>query len=172
MADIKVFKEGESILASDTNNNNNVLLSKINDHYTQVDNYVKGELGTIKSEVGSAKADLETRINELDAKKPIYITEATVDGTQGKIVYSNGYCEQWGRSTLQQDSSVVVPLSTAYTDTNYNVNCVMLGGANGLSRGSFSVTAITSASFTVYNGQDISGTLLWSTKGYIKVEVE
>lgn len=91
MADIKVFKEGESILASDTNNNNNVLLSKINDHYTQVDNYVKGELGTIKSEVGSAKADLENKINELDTKiVSNFFNAIAPDYTKGETI-ANGF---------------------------------------------------------------------------------
>ena len=171
MADIKVFKEGESILASDTNNNNNVLLSKINDHYTQVDNYVKGELGTIKSEVGSAKADLENKIEALDAKKPISIKEIVNNGYEGTILYSNNYCEQWGRNALKQDASATVTLHKPYINNEYNISAVMNSGGNYLSRGSFSITSVDNASFKIYNGQDVSGHVLWSTKGFVE-EVE
>ena len=110
MADIKVFKEGESILASDTNNNNNVLLSKINDHYTQVDNYVKGELGTIKSEVGSAKADLENKINEVKgivnsvfvAIAPDYKSGKTL--TSGDKMTTHGWVN-WNGGTIGDSST-------------------------------------------------------------------
>lgn len=174
MADIKIFKEGESILASDTNNNNNVLLGKINDHYTQVDNYVKGELGTIKSEVGSAKADLENKISELDSKKPIYIIDAYVNGKIGYNLYSNGFCEQWGTAEGGGTrSSLAVVLPKPYANTDYNIQITSINYA-GDDLGKYNYTSEagstknkTKSGFTI----DWSwGSRYWRTVGYATVE--
>lgn len=69
MADaLKTFREGEDILASETNGNNQYLLSRLSDNAAQVQNYVEGEVATIKSNVSSVQATLQNNINDLDAK--------------------------------------------------------------------------------------------------------
>jgi hypothetical protein len=65
---LKTFREGEDILASETNENNQFLLSKLSDNAAQVQNYVEGELATIKSNVSSVQATLQNNLNELDEK--------------------------------------------------------------------------------------------------------
>ena len=137
MADIKIFKEGESILASDTNSNNNILLGKIEDHYVQVDNYVKGELGTIKSEVGSAKADLENRIDEVsttikqsvfDAISPDYTKGEDKSSGFTAPSYGQVYVEfKAGKGIAYADGKVV-----AYNEGDVNYHqptgcCFMVG---------------------------------------------
>jgi hypothetical protein len=61
---LKTFREGEDILASETNENNQFLLSKLSDNAAQVQNYVEGEIATIKSNVSSVQATLQNNIDE------------------------------------------------------------------------------------------------------------
>ena len=62
---LKTFREGEDILASETNENNQFLLSKLSDNAAQVQQYVEGEVATIKSNVSSVQATLQNNIDEL-----------------------------------------------------------------------------------------------------------
>jgi hypothetical protein len=169
MADaLKTFREGEDILASETNDNNQYLLSKLSDNAAQVQNYVEGEIATIKSNVSSVQATLQNNINDLDAKKPIYIVEVIENGYEGSILYSNNYCEQWGRPSINQDSTITVILKKPYKNNQYNISAVMNGGANSLSRGSFSINSVNNSKFNIYNGQDTSGSVFWCTKGFVE----
>lgn len=65
---LKTFREGDDILASDTNDNNQFLLSKLSDNAAQVQQYVEGEVATIKSNVSSVQATLQNNMDELEAK--------------------------------------------------------------------------------------------------------
>ena len=65
---LKTFREGEDILASETNGNNQFLLSKLSDNAAQVQNYVEGEVATIKSNVASVQATLQNNIDKLAEK--------------------------------------------------------------------------------------------------------
>jgi hypothetical protein len=60
---LKTFREGEDILASETNENNQFLLSKLSDNAAQVQNYVEGEVASIKSNVASVQATLQNNID-------------------------------------------------------------------------------------------------------------
>lgn len=67
MADaLKTFREGEDILASETNENNQFLLSKLSDNAVQVQQYVEGEVATIKSNVASVQATLQNNIDTVN----------------------------------------------------------------------------------------------------------
>lgn len=61
---LKTFREGEDILASETNENNQFLLSKLSDNAAQVQQYVEGEVATIKSNVASVQATLQEGIDK------------------------------------------------------------------------------------------------------------
>lgn len=120
MADaLKTFREGEDILASDTNDNNQYLLSKLSDNAAQVQQYVKGEVATIQSNVASVQATLQNNIAELDAKKPIYIVESRKTENGGFREWSDGYKEQWGNVS---GASVTVVFEKPFEDTNYYIS--------------------------------------------------
>jgi hypothetical protein len=65
---LKIFQEGEDILASETNANNNYLLGKISDNASTLQNYVEGEVTSIQSSLASAQATLQNNINEMSDK--------------------------------------------------------------------------------------------------------
>lgn len=79
---LKTFREGEDILASETNENNQFLLSKLSDNAAQVQNYVEGEVATIKSNVSSVQATLQNNIDELAAK---IVTGVLNQGSVGSV---------------------------------------------------------------------------------------
>lgn len=69
MADaIITFEEGENILASETNHNNQFLLSKLTDTTKQLTEYVKQQLTSIQSNLSSVQSTLQNNINELSTK--------------------------------------------------------------------------------------------------------
>lgn len=71
---LKTFREGEDILASETNDNNQYLLSKLTDNAAQVQAYVEGEVATIKSNVASVQATLQNNITTMFNLNALYIT--------------------------------------------------------------------------------------------------
>jgi hypothetical protein len=98
MADaLKTFREGEDILASETNENNQFLLSKLSDNAAQVQQYVEGEVATIKSNVASVQATLQNNIDELGKaiKQSIFLAIAP-DYEKGEKVVSGTTLERSG----------------------------------------------------------------------------
>lgn len=169
MATLKTFEEGDTIYASETNANNQALLSLLTDNATQVQKYVEGEVASIKSTVASVQQTLQNSINSVleQLEGTIRIKEFVDNGNSGYAVYTNNYCVQWGRVGIGQDQNVTVTLKKAYRGGDYNVSAVMIAGQSGLSRGSFSVASIGKSSFVICNGQDISGSACWNTQGFI-----
>ena len=76
---LKTFIEGEDILASETNANNQYLLGRISDNAERLQNFVDGEITSIQSNISSVQATLQNSINEL--------TETVNAGLDG--VYEN-----------------------------------------------------------------------------------
>jgi prophage DNA circulation protein len=61
---LKTFNEGDKIFASETNSNNQYLLSKLSDNAAQVQTYVEGEISSIQSNVASVQATLQMNIDD------------------------------------------------------------------------------------------------------------
>jgi hypothetical protein len=92
---LKTFREGEDILASETNENNQYLLSRLSDNAAQVQQYVEGEVATIKSNVASVQATLQNNIDETKASLNDllsnickYFTPDYTKGTSVPVPYS------------------------------------------------------------------------------------
>lgn len=94
---LKTFNEGEYIYASETNNNNQYLLSKLSDNAAQVQTFVEGEISSIQSNVASVQATLQANIDGV---------KSTVD-TLNANVYTN----------LAPNYSAGVSISSGYTAT-------------------------------------------------------
>jgi hypothetical protein len=91
MADaLKTFKEGEDILASETNANNNYLLGKISDNASTLQNYVEGEVTSIQSSLASAQATLQNSINEITSKLGVVLDGIAPNWSAG-VGISSGY---------------------------------------------------------------------------------
>lgn len=66
-------------------------------------------------------------------EKP-YIVETYVNGTSGYRLYSDGYCEQWGRVPAGADSDYTITLLKPYKNTDYQIGFTSLGN-NSLGSG-------------------------------------
>jgi hypothetical protein len=128
------------------------------------------------TELGEKRfSDITTTLtNKVDlsgsnAKFP-YITATYVNGTSGYIIYSNGYCEQWGYSTYNSEGTTVSFLKT-FINTNYNLCLEMY---NSLGSSFFAVgllcTDKTASTFTAH-GWNVNTTRSyegwWRACGYI-----
>ena len=120
---LKTFREGEDILASETNENNQFLLSKLSDNAAQVQSYVEGEVATIKSNVASVQATLQ---NNLDQKINIadvssYVIEEKYESNRWYRIYSNKWCVQGGWKTGSFNQNTKHFLFKPYPNTNYTI---------------------------------------------------
>ena len=177
MADaLKTFREGEDILASETNDNNQYLLSRLSDNAAQVQNYVEGEIASIKSNVASVQATLQNNIDELANKISAYIIESFGEGGNGYVVWSNGYCEQWGTYRANGDYSGTVNLHKPFKNNQYFVTAQFTGSYNrelgnyNYSQEGPAITARTTTGFNVATWSGWHG--IWKATGFINVEAE
>ena len=118
---LKTFKEGEDILASETNANNQFLLSKLSDNAMQVQSYVEGEVATIKSNVSSVQATLQNNIDELTEKLSIYIVSTKKSGTNWCRIWSDGWKEQGGYVGAVTSSGHKITFLEPFEDANYTM---------------------------------------------------
>ena len=86
------FEEGESILASKTNSNNNFLLGKINDNAEQLQDYLTTQIASIQSNIASVQTTLQNSINAV--KTTANNNTQTVLGNS--LTFANGVIMNWG----------------------------------------------------------------------------
>lgn len=115
---IITFHEGDDILASETNQNNQFLLDKLTANAEQLDNYIKQQLTTIQSNLSSIQATLQNNINTLN-------TQLNTINTNLKTYYLPNY-------------SAGFSISSGWTATkdgwvNWNASKVDDGGTSTLS---------------------------------------
>jgi hypothetical protein len=145
---LKTFREGEDILASETNENNQFLLSKLSDNAAQVQQYVEGEVATIKSNVSSVQATLQNNIDELGAElkapKGFVALKTPINGTYDLksvlpddeyiyLIWVHNYISgQSGNTTISTD--IFPDYSFNHLDGDYgrssqssNIVCVPVG---------------------------------------------
>ena len=71
----------------------------------------------LNSELFNGKADVDT-----PSIQAPYIKDTYENGTSGYRIWSDGYCEQWGKhGAIGQDSTLVITLLKPYKDTNYMI---------------------------------------------------
>ena len=168
---LKTFREGEDILASETNENNQFLLSKLSDNAAQVQQYVEGEVATIKSNVSSVQATLQNNIDELAAKFPIYIVESAVDGASGYVLYNNNFHMEWG-TTGSVDGDVVIPVNflKPFTTSTYTVAGSMSSPQSaGDKTNCWRSQSLTTTGFTLvaqFSGWNGPGVIRWLAVGF------
>ena len=103
----------------------------------------------------------------------VSVVEVYVNGTSGYNLYSNGYCEQWGKDTTTGsgvDYKATVTLLKPYKNANYNI----LGfGVTTSTDAGGSVYSQSASSFVLAGGVKVNGTwmggsdIFWKTCGYI-----
>lgn len=114
---LKTFNEGEYIYASETNSNNQYLLSKLSDNAAQVQTYVEGEISSIQSNVASVQATLQGNIDNVSNNLNTFSTEIFTKITPNyaaAVSISSGYvAPKFGQVYVQFNAG---PEATAYVD--------------------------------------------------------
>lgn len=139
MADyLKNFAENEVIKASDTNSNNQYLLDRIGNNYTNLKAWLDGQVGTILSNIQSGDATLQSQMDNLEEKltnlingrvfteKTLAVGVGTVDLTaylpedeQQYLVFVNAKCQS-NSGSLTVKSDIMATARTLYQlDSDY-----------------------------------------------------
>ena len=107
--------------------------------------------------------------------KCVHIIDTYVNGTSGYIIWSNGYCKQWGIAKTTTTGYLTVTFIKKFRDTNYNlIKSNDSGNSVDLSVTSLSIayTATTSKStdgFRCYQTTSYTGLAEanWEASGYL-----
>ena len=107
----------------------------------------------------------------VDIKAQPHIVETYVNGTSGCIVWSDGYCEQWGRVVNNADVANTVTFIKPYKDTNYYVtrsSSIGIYATTTYAKHSTDIFELTTKSFKAYtySGEGLNN-FMWLAKGYI-----
>ena len=129
------------------------------------------EVGQAKFDEKANKTEISTELaKKLDTSKVnAYLTETYSSGTSWYRIWSNGWCEQGGRTSSSAGSTArTVTLLHKYTNANYSL---MLTGMTGGSSGNphfnvFQCTSITATNFTALAECSESLVLGWRAAGW------
>lgn len=114
----------------------------------------------LNAELFNSKADVSTPSIQATYLKTIY-----VNGTSGYRIWSDGYCEQWGRCSAS--GSQTVSFVKKFKDANYHISFSYLGANN--TTGNVmdnSIETINANSFVTRN-LSRSGSIMWISCGML-----
>lgn len=119
---------------------------------------------------GEVLEELNLTVKKSECKA--YIIDTYENGTSGYNIYSNGFCEQWGRLTTNSDKVYTITLLKQMKSPDYL--CLNTRGVTGAYRNSIygAYTSepfnFTTSSFDVW-GHSAAGinTIQWEVKGYL-----
>ncbi len=93
-------------------------------YFVQVAN---GQINQSDMDWSAFTSALQGKLNKdhSNDEKP-YIIESYVNSTSGYNLYSNGYCEQWGRVPAGEDSDYIITLLQPYKNTDYQIGYTLM----------------------------------------------
>lgn len=109
---------------------------------------------------------MQEQITNINAPSRGYLVQSYVNGTSGYRVYSDGWCEQWGRITVGLDASVSVTFLKPFMNASYYANWISCNGETQYGEGTRACDNLTTTSMRIYNGQDCAMLANWYTCGY------
>lgn len=117
--------------------------------------------------VGAVMEAVSDKISRQDCVA--YITESFVDGTSGYNVYSNGYCEQWGRTYHTEDrQNKTITFLKKFVDTNYRFQATQIDGPEGNYSNGCNADTLTTTNLQFVNRTGGACYFSWEAKGYIE----
>jgi hypothetical protein len=109
---------------------------------------------------------MQEQITNINASSRGYLVQSYVNGTSGYRVYSDGWCEQWGRITVGLDASVSVTFLKPFMNASYYANWISCNGYTLNDEGTRACDNLTTTSMRIYNGQDCAMLANWYACGY------
>lgn len=130
--------------------------------------YVGEFTQTAEAQTAGLKAELlNGKVDKSDLAEIYPVVKTYVNGTSGYRIWSDGYCVQWGRSTVNQDSSVTITFLKPFMDTSYYANWISCSGTNTAGSGTRSADTLTTTTMRLFNGQDVTMVANWQASGYL-----
>lgn len=109
----------------------------------------------------------KSKVDKSDLAEIYPVVKTYVNGTSGYRIWSDGYCVQWGRSTVNPDSSVTITFLKPFMDTSYYANWISCSGTNTSGSGTRSADTLTTTTMRLFNGQDVTMVANWQSCGYL-----
>lgn len=109
---------------------------------------------------------MQEQITNINASSRGYLVQSYVNGTSGYRVYSDGWCEQWGRIFVGQDAAVSVTFLKPFMNASYYANWISCSGYTLSGEGTRACVNLTTTSMSICNGQDTAMLANWYTCGY------
>ena len=114
---------------------------------------------------------MQEQITNINAPSRGYLVQSYVNGTSGYRVYSDGWCEQWGRIIVGLDASVSVTFLKPFMNASYYANWISCNGETQNGEGTRACDNLTTTSMRIYNGQDCAMLANWYACGYQNFEL-
>nr|DAO32551.1 MAG TPA: hypothetical protein [Caudoviricetes sp.] len=92
--------------------------------------------------------------------------KATTDDPSWYNLYSDGWCEQGGRVSVNNDATSIATFKKKFKDTRYYANWISCNGAVSIGAGTRASDSLTTTSMRIYNGQDCVMLANWTACGY------
>lgn len=92
--------------------------------------------------------------------------KATTDDPTWYNLYSDGWCEQGGRVSVNNDTTSTATFKKKFKDTQYYANWISCDGAVSTGSGTRASDNLTTTSMRIYNGQDCVMLANWTACGY------
>ena len=99
-----------------------------------------------------------------------YIISSYINGTSWYRVYSDGWCEQGGIASLNENSTTVVTYLKPFADTNYSLSAIQttLSTAADTEVGiQFTPTSTTTGTLSCHYLNPNTTSVSWQANGYI-----
>lgn len=148
-------------------NRDAVIEGKIYSNNANLETMIANVESSTNQKLSKFETDVDEKIKDIDdnLKSKIYLKTAYVNGTSGYNIWSNGYCEQWGRSNASTGNVATISLFKTYKDTNWCLITTPFGdnSTNGAWWSSFGLSRGTKNFTTRTAGQ----TIVWRACGYL-----
>lgn len=145
----------------------------LNDNWDKIDALKSGKQDTLVSGTNIKTINNQSILgggNIAISSPSIYLKTAYVNGTSGYNIWSNGYCEQWGRTTRKDANDITTTLVKNYSDKNYNILIQQEITSNqGVYAPMVRKDLTTVNSFTYHATHNITvlPSFQWKTSGYL-----
>lgn len=116
-----------------------------------------------KLDIGCMNANHTTTPVGLNTNNMPVVITTCVNGTSGYRIWADGYCEQWGKATIN-NTTITVALGKTFKDTNYNVT---VSGGIGSSYYCPQCKNTSVDSFELYNFNTAIAFNYWKASGYL-----
>lgn len=173
---LQPLEPGEKIKASVTNSNNNYLDNRISNTASTLDNRITSMQAGLESGISTLNDTVKANTNSINAINQkaqinaVYLKTTYRNGASGYNIWSNGFCQQWGRMYGSGDNRwVTCYLLKDYGSTDYSLTIGILGTQNNDSVKYWNVGYESKAngSFQAWANPSYQTYKDWQTCGYL-----